>query len=37
MTQHGKRRRGLTYEDRVLWTTVVKSVKPLRADAKYAA
>jgi DNA-nicking Smr family endonuclease len=25
------RRRGLTYEERVLWTTVTKSFKPLRA------
>jgi DNA-nicking Smr family endonuclease len=37
MTQHGKRRRGLTYEDRVLWTTVAKSIKPLRAEAKNIA
>ena len=30
MSRDGKRR-GLTYEDRVLWTTVTKSIKPLRA------
>ena len=34
MTRDGKRRRGLTYEDRVLWTTVAQSIKPLRAEAK---
>jgi len=37
MSREGKRRRGLTYEDRVLWTTVVKSVKPLRAEAQNIA
>jgi len=30
-TRDGSRRRGLTYEERVLWTTVTKAVKPLRA------
>lgn len=30
MSRDGKRRRGLTYEDRVLWTTVTKAIKPLR-------
>jgi DNA-nicking Smr family endonuclease len=30
MSRDGKRRSGLTYEDRVLWTTVAKSIKPLR-------
>jgi DNA-nicking Smr family endonuclease len=29
MSRDGKRR-GLTYEDRVLWTTVTKAIKPLR-------
>ena len=28
------RRRGLSYEDRVLWTTVTKAIKPLRARAQ---
>jgi DNA-nicking Smr family endonuclease len=37
MSGNGKRRRGLTYEDRVLWTTVAKSIKPLRAEAKNVA
>jgi len=32
MSRDGKRRRGLTYEDRVLWTTVTKAIKPLRAE-----
>ena len=36
MTTDGKRRRGLTYEDRVLWTHVTKAIKPLRAEAKHA-
>jgi len=31
MSHDGKRRRGLSYEDRVLWTTVTKAIKPLRA------
>jgi len=31
MSRDGKRRRGLSYEDRVLWTTVTKAVKPLHA------
>jgi len=30
MSRDGKRRRGLTYEDRVLWTTVTNAIKPLR-------
>jgi DNA-nicking Smr family endonuclease len=33
----GKRRRGLTYEDRVLWTHVASSIKPLRAKARNVA
>lgn len=37
MSREGKRRRGLTYEDRVLWTTIAKSIKPLRAAAKNVA
>lgn len=37
MSRDGKRRRGLTYEDRVLWTTIAKSIKPLRAEAKNVA
>lgn len=37
MSRDGKRRRGLTYEDRVLWTTVSKAVKPLQAKARNAA
>jgi len=42
MSQQGKRRRGLTYEDRVLWTAIAKSIKPLsikplRAEAKNVA
>ncbi len=31
MSRDGIRRRGLSYEDRVLWTTVTKAIKPLRA------
>ena len=30
-SRDGSRRRGLTYEERVLWTTVTKAIKPLRA------
>jgi DNA-nicking Smr family endonuclease len=30
MSRDGKRRRGLSYEDRVLWTHVTKAIKPLR-------
>ncbi len=30
MSRDGKRRRGLSYEERVLWTTVTKAIKPLR-------
>lgn len=37
MSRESKRRRGLTYEDRVLWTTVAKSIKPLRAAATNVA
>ena len=36
MSRDGKRRRGLTYEDRVLWTTVAKSIKPLAASSRNA-
>jgi DNA-nicking Smr family endonuclease len=32
MSRDGKRRRGLSYEDRVLWTIVTKAIKPLRAE-----
>ena len=32
----GGRRRGLTYEERVLWTTVTKAIKPLRTNARAA-
>jgi len=32
MSRDGKRRRGLSYEDRVLWTHVTKQIKPLRAE-----
>jgi DNA-nicking Smr family endonuclease len=34
MSIDGKRRRGLTYEDRVLWTHVSSSIKPLRTKSK---
>lgn len=37
MSSDGKRRRGLTYEDRVLWTHVSSSIKPLRAKARNVA
>ncbi len=37
MSPDGKRRRGLTYEDRVLWTHVAQSIKPLRAKSKNVA
>jgi DNA-nicking Smr family endonuclease len=37
MSTDGKRRRGLTYEDRVLWTHVTKAIKPLRAAVKNVA
>jgi DNA-nicking Smr family endonuclease len=33
MSGDDKRRRGLTYEERVLWTTVTKAIKPLSVDA----
>jgi len=36
MSRDVKRRRGLTYEDRVLWTTVAKSIKPLAASSRNA-
>ena len=36
MSRDGKRRRGLTYEDRELWTTVAKSIKPLAASCRNA-
>ena len=35
-TRDGRRRRGLSYEERVLWTTVTKAIKPLRANAQVA-
>ena len=31
MSRDGKRRRALSYEERVLWTTVTKAIAPLRA------
>jgi DNA-nicking Smr family endonuclease len=37
MSRDGKKRRGLTYEDRVLWTTIAQSIKPLRAKTKNVA
>jgi DNA-nicking Smr family endonuclease len=36
MSRDGKRRRGLSYEDRVLWTHVSKAIKPLRAKSPVA-
>jgi|SRR5450631_1914447 DNA-nicking Smr family endonuclease len=33
MSRDGERRRGLSHEDRVLWTHVTKAIKPLRARA----
>jgi DNA-nicking Smr family endonuclease len=33
MSRDGKRRRGLSYEDRVLWTHVIKAIKPLGLNA----
>jgi DNA-nicking Smr family endonuclease len=36
MTRNGNRRRGLSYEERVLWTTVTKAIKPLRARPQTA-
>ena len=33
MSRDGKRRRGLSYEDRVLWTHVTKAITPLRPEA----
>jgi DNA-nicking Smr family endonuclease len=33
MNSGGKRRRGLSYEDRVLWTHVTKAIKPLDVNA----
>jgi len=35
-TGDGSRRRGLSYEERVLWTTVTKAIKPLRANPQVA-
>ena len=37
MSRDGKRRRGLSYEDRVLWSHVTKAIKPLRAKAVSSA
>ena len=37
MSRDGKRRRALTYEERVLWTTVTKAIAPLRASASIVA
>jgi DNA-nicking Smr family endonuclease len=37
MSGDGKRRRALTYEERVLWTTVTKAIAPLRASASIVA
>lgn len=37
MSRDGKRRRGLSYEDRVLWTHVTKAIKPLRDETKNVA
>lgn len=37
MSRDGKRRRGLSYEDRVLWTHVTKAIKPLRDEVKNVA
>src|SRR5258707_9892168 len=31
MSGDGSRRRGLSHDERVLWTTVTKAIKPLRA------
>jgi DNA-nicking Smr family endonuclease len=36
MSRDGKRRRGLSYEDRVLWTHVTKAIKPLRGETAAA-
>jgi DNA-nicking Smr family endonuclease len=36
MSRDGKRRRGLSYEDRVLWTHVTKAIEPLRARPQSA-
>ncbi len=33
----GNRRRVLSYEERVLWTTVTKAIEPLRASAHFDA
>jgi DNA-nicking Smr family endonuclease len=37
MSRDGKRRRSLSYEDRVLWTHVTKAIKPLRDETKNVA
>ena len=36
MSRDGNRRRVLSYEERVLWTTVTKAIEPLRAPAQDA-
>ena len=36
MSRDGNRRRVLSYEERVLWTTVTKAIAPLRARARIA-
>ncbi len=36
MSRDGSRRRVLSYEERVLWTTVTKAIAPLRATARLA-
>ena len=36
-SRDGSRRRVLSYEERVLWTTVTKAIAPLRAAARPAA
>jgi DNA-nicking Smr family endonuclease len=37
MSRDGKRRRGLSYEDRVIWTTFTKAIQPLSKTAPAAA
>jgi DNA-nicking Smr family endonuclease len=36
MSRDGNRRRGLSYEERALWTTVTKAIEPLRAKPSMA-
>jgi len=36
MSRDGNRRRVLSYEERVLWTTVTKAIEPLRVPARLA-